>query len=159
MKDKNNLSVDAMGGNRKRIELLSCDEWKDKPKAWAVLEMAKMIEYMERIVGKNCTVTRIFKKNWKYGKITIGGRKVEIKEGMITKVTGMLMGGRNFYRDSKLTKVAIKRLPKEESEKTNLVKSRKTYYSLKVIKKIWRWILFVVMQYVVNPILRIAIKG
>lgn len=91
--DKNFLFVNAMGGNRKRIEPLSCDEWKDKLKAWAILEMAKMTGYMESVVGKNATVTKIFKKNWKDGKIPIGRRKVEIDEGMIAEVTGMSMEG------------------------------------------------------------------
>lgn len=124
VKDKNNLFMDAMGGNRKIIELLSYDEWKDKSKAWAILEMTKMTRYI--IVGKNPTITRIFKKNWKDGKITIGGRKVEIDEGMIVEVTGVPMGDRKFYKDRKLTKATIKLFLKAESDKTKLVKSGKT---------------------------------
>lgn len=67
-----------------------------------------MTGYMERFVGKNPIVTRIFKKNWKDGKITIGGRKVEIDEGVIAEVTGMPMGGKKFYIDRKLTQASIK---------------------------------------------------
>ncbi|XP_059076564.1 ATP-dependent RNA helicase drs1-like [Cryptomeria japonica] len=90
---------------------------------------------MERIKGNNPTITRLFKKNWKKGKINIGGRKVEIYEGMITEVTGMPMEGRKFYRDRKLIEAAIKRFSKEDSKIVKLVKSSKTYYSSKVIKK------------------------
>lgn len=47
VKDVRNSTIVAMGGNRKRIEPLTCDEWKKKPKKWAILEAAKMMGYME----------------------------------------------------------------------------------------------------------------
>lgn len=101
-----------------------------------MLQATKMTDFMERIQEKQPKFTRIFKKGWNKGTLTIGSRKVEVNGTMIIEDMGLSMDDIKLYRDRKLYDAAVKKFPKDEEEKARLVKGSHIYYSPKVIKLI-----------------------
>lgn len=63
---------DKMGGNKKRFEPASCSDWKKNKDVWEILQDGGLNVFMERLCGKDPTVTKHFIKNWKCGKILVG---------------------------------------------------------------------------------------
>lgn len=107
-----------------------------------------MTDFMERMQEKRPEITRIFKKGWNKGTLTIGNRKVKVIETMIAEATGVPMDDIKFYRDRKISDAAMKKFLKDEEEKDRLVKGSHTYYSPKVIKLIWRRVLLAIMEFI-----------
>lgn len=107
-----------------------------------------MADFMERMQEKRSKITRIFKKGWNKDTLTISSRKVKVNETMITEAMGLPMDGIKFYRDRKLSNVAVKKFPKDEEENARLAKGSHTYYSPKVIKLIWHRVLFAIMEFI-----------
>ena len=59
------LGVWKMGGKRKRVEPISCSEWKKKVEVWDILRHGNFTKYMERLNGGNPVITQQFIKTWK----------------------------------------------------------------------------------------------
>lgn len=61
--------------------------------------------------------------------LNLDGRKVVINEELISMMTSILMEGRKFYKDHKVSDAAIDDFPKEPVEREALVKEEgKTYF-------------------------------
>ena len=57
------------------------------------------------------------------------------------------MEGINFYRDKKILANTVREFVKDEEERKKLVKA-KTYYEMELTKKLWRYVLRVVIEYI-----------
>ena len=57
------------------------------------------------------------------------------------------MEGINFYRDKKMSANTVKDFTKDAAEKKKLVKVE-TYYKMDSIKKLWRYVLWVVIEFI-----------
>lgn len=52
-----------MGGNKKRFEPASCTEWRKNEEVWSILQQGGLNVFMERLNGKDPTITSYFIKN------------------------------------------------------------------------------------------------
>lgn len=66
---------------------------------------------------------------------------------MITEVTKIPQEGINFYRDKKMSANAISEFVKDDAERKKLIKVN-TYYEMESIKKLWRYILKILIEYI-----------
>ena len=64
---------------------------------------------------------------------------------MISLVTKILREGTNFYKEKKMSANAMKDFMKDAKERKKLVKAE-TYYEMDSIKKLWRYVLRVVIE-------------
>jgi len=72
---------------------------------------------------------------------------MEILEEVIAKATGLELEGINFYRERKLSDKAIEEFVESELEKSRLIKIGKSYINLAFVSRPWRFVLFVIMEY------------
>ena len=63
------------------------------------------------------------------------------------EVTGFPQEGMNFYRDKKMLANVVNDFVKDEKEKDKLVKID-TYYDIESIKKLWRYVLRILIEYI-----------
>lgn len=88
-KDSNLYRLRNMRGRRKRCESGSCKEWKQKPQIWDILEQGRFTGFMEKLKGRNLTITKQFIKTWKNGSILVGNQRMEVIEDIIAKATSL----------------------------------------------------------------------
>lgn len=56
-------SAEKMGGNKERFEPTSCSHWRKINKVWDILQQGGLNVFMERLSGKDPTITNYFIKN------------------------------------------------------------------------------------------------
>lgn len=135
-----------MGGRRKRVELASCKDWKKK-EIWDILEEGKFTGFMEKLKGSNPSITRQFIKTWKDGSILVGNQRMEVTEDIIVEATCLDTEGINFYRDRKLSDRVVEEFAKTAKERNRLVKICNSYFRPGSISRPWRFVMFVVIEY------------
>lgn len=118
--------IDSMGGERKRVQPLNCEEIKKNKTIWCILDLGGFTPIIGRLHGAHANVTENFSKGLKDEKIQIKRRRVEVDEKLIVEVIGLSMEGENFYRDMKLADIAAKKFPKNEKEREKLAKINKS---------------------------------
>lgn len=81
-------------------------------------------------------MTTYFEKHWKYGTITLHGRKVLIDESLIARVTVLSVDGMKYYRDKNYMEMMVQNFPKNEDERAKMVKKMASYYDISAIKEL-----------------------
>ena len=66
---------------------------------------------------------------------------------MIAAITNIPMDGIKFFRDKKMSLSAVDTFVKTPKERKHLVKSE-TFYELNSIKKLWRYVLRALIEYI-----------
>lgn len=92
-------------------------------------------------------VTKLMVNSWKDGRIKLDGVSFHIDVGVIAHVTEIPNEGLNFFRDKKVSMNVVKDFAKNTKEKKELVKIE-TYYEMDLIKKLWTYVLRVVIAYI-----------
>ena len=141
------FGVMQMGGKRQRVEPGSCMEWMKKDEVWEILSRGNFTGYMEKLNGGNPTITQQFLKSWKEGSIMVGNQRMEVTEEVIAEATGLELEGLNFYREHKLSDRAVDDFVDSEIEKARLVKIGKSFVNPASISRPWRFVMFVIMEY------------
>ena len=137
-----------MVGERIRREpLRESESWKEKKKVLCKLIKGGIARFMEKQHGFDVGVTKVMVDSWSNGRVKIDGVTHQIIEGLIAEVTDFPQEGMNFYRDKKMSANAINDFVKDEKEKDKLVKID-TYYNIESIKKLWRYILRILIEYI-----------
>ena len=72
---------------------------------------------------------------------------MEVLEDIIVKVMGLDMEGINFYHDRKLSDRAIDEFMDSAKERNRLVKISNSYYNLASVSRSYRFVLFVIIEY------------
>lgn len=137
-----------MGGNKKRFEPASCSDWKKKNEFWEILQEGGLSVFIERLYGKDPTVTKHFIKNWNNGKVLVGTQMKKVDEDVIAEAMCMVKEGIKFYKDRSVSNKATDRFPITDGEKRKLVKVDNPYHSPKCICKPWRFVLFATISYI-----------
>ena len=83
---------------------------------------------------------------WKNERVKIDGVTHHINEDLIAQVTEIPLEGIKFYRDKKMSANAVNEFVKDDTERNKLVKAE-TYYKMESIKKLWRYVLRVIIEY------------
>lgn len=140
-----------MGGDLRREEPDNTSTWKEMPKVWAKLEKGSLTSFMENLVdydkGRvNLTISKI-SKNWSNGSFKIYGVKFKLDAGLIATLTGMPHIGLNFFQELKVSNNVVNLFLRKEKERVRIGKATGGYYEAANIKKIWGWVLNVVMEY------------
>lgn len=139
--------AEIMGGKRKRVEPPSCAEWRKKTEVWDILRRGNFTDYMERLKGNNPAITHQFVKSWKDGSVLVGNQRMEVTEDIIAEATGLALDGTNFYRERKLSDKAIGDFVESEQERNRLVKIGNSYFNPASVSRPWRFVFFVIMEY------------
>lgn len=103
---------------------------------------------MERLNGKDPTITSYFIKNWKNGKLLIGSHMMNVDEEVIAEATGMTIKGMKFYRDRGISDKVVDKFPVTDGERRKMIKIDNSYHSPKRICKPWRFVLFASIEYI-----------
>ena len=112
-----------------------------------ILRRENFIGYIERLKSKNPAITQQFIKTWRDGSVMVGNQHMEVTEEVIVEATGLDMDDINFYWESKFLDRAIDEFVELEHEKSRLVKIGNSYINLASISQPWRFVLFVIMEY------------
>ena len=102
---------------------------------------------MKQLHGFDAGVTKAMVDFWHNGKVKIDGVSHHITEGLIAEVTDFSLDGMSFYKDKKMFANTVNDFVKDDKEKSKLVKID-TYYDIESIKKIWRYVLRIIIEYV-----------
>ena len=117
-----------------------------KDKTWNRLEKGRIACYIDKLHGYDKEVTKIMVNSRTDGHVKIDGVSHQVSVGTIALVTKIPNEGIKFYRDKKMSANAIKDFTKNTDEKKKLVKNE-TYYEMDSIKKLWRYVLRVVIEF------------
>ena len=77
----------------------------------------------------------------------VDNQNMEISEEVIAEATGLDLEGINFYRERKLSDIAIEEFVDSKLEKSCQVKIGKSYMNLASVSHPWHFILFEIMEY------------
>lgn len=102
---------------------------------------------MEKLHGFDVVVTKVMVDTWNDGRVSIDGVTHHITEGLIADRTGFPQEGMNFYKEKKMSANVVNDFIKDEKEKNKLIKID-TYYDMESIKKLWRYVLKILIEYI-----------
>ena len=85
--------------------------------------------------------------SWKDGKVKVNRTYFQITEEVIAAVAEIPREGIKFFRDKKMSMNAVDNFVKNLKEEKRLVKSE-TFYEYNSIKKLWRYMLRALIEYV-----------
>ena len=102
---------------------------------------------MEKLHGFDVGVMKVMVESWSNGRVKIDGVTHQISKGLIAEVTEILQNGIKFYRDKKMSANAINEFIKDDEERDKLMKID-TYYDIESIKKLWRYVLKILIEYI-----------
>lgn len=137
----------AMVGERIRRESWGeTGKWKEKEKVWHKLEKGGITRYMEKLDGYHVGVTKVMVDTWSNGKFKIDGVTHQIIEGLIAEVIEIPLVSTNFSKDKKMSANVVSNFVKDEKEMNKIVIVG-TYYIMESIKKLWRYVLRIIIEY------------
>lgn len=84
---------------------------------------------------------------WKDGYVKIDKVSHQVSFKMISLVTRIPQEGINFFWDKKMSANAVKDFTKDAEERKKLVKVE-TYYETDSIKKLWRYVLRAIIEFI-----------
>jgi hypothetical protein len=123
------------------------EKWNKKGKVWKKLEKGGVANYFAKLHGFDPEVTNSMVNSWKDGKVKVNGVLFQIIEEVVVEVTGIPMEGFKFYRDKELSSNAVKDFVKKSVE-MNKLRKIKTLYVTDSIKKLWRYVLHTIIEYI-----------
>lgn len=140
--------MEEMTGEQSRKEPVGeVEKWKKKGKAWKKLEKGGVANYFGKLHGFDPEVTNNLVNSWKDDKVKVNGVSFQIIEEVFAKVIGIQMEGFKFYRDKKLSSNVVKDFVKNSAGTNKLIKSE-TFYVTESIKKIYKYVLRAIIEYV-----------
>ena len=102
---------------------------------------------MEKLKGNNLAITQQFIKTWRDGIVLVGNQRMEVSEDIIAEATGLEMEEINFYQDWKLSDRVVDKFAHLAKERNRLVKIGNSYFNLASISHPWRFVVFVIIEY------------
>ncbi len=111
------------------------------------MEKGRVANFFEKLHGFDREVTNNMVNSWNNGKVKVNGVSFQITKEVVAEVTGIPMEGSKFYRDKKLSSNAVKEFVKNSVEMNKLEK-KESFYVTETIKKIWRYVLYALIDYV-----------
>ena len=111
------------------------------------MEKGGIALYIENLHGFDKDVTNIMVNSWKAGHVKIDGVSHQVNADIIAEITKIPNERINFYRDKKLSANALRDFTKDAAERKKLVKVE-TYYKMDSIKKLWRYVLQAVIEFI-----------
>jgi hypothetical protein len=101
---------------------------------------------MEKLHGFETGVTKVMVETWNKGKVKIDGVSHKITKGLIAKVAKIPQDDISFFNNKKMSANIVSRFVKDEAERNNIIKVD-TYYEMDSIKKLWRYVLRILIEY------------
>ncbi len=86
-------------------------------------------------------------ETWNNGKVKMDGITHQITKGLIAEVTKIPQAGINFFKDKKMLANAVSKFVKDDAERNRLIKID-TYYEMESIKKLGRYVLRILTEYI-----------
>ena len=116
-------------------------------KVWHKLEKGGIMKFLEKLHVFDVEITKIMVDSWKNGRVKIDRVTHQVNVELIAQVTKIPLEGINFFRDKKMLGNIAKYFVRDEDERKKLMKAEK-YYEMESIKKIWRYVLRVIIEYI-----------
>ncbi len=92
-------------------------------------------------------ITKIIVDSYKNGRVKIDGVTHHVNVDLIVWVAEIPLEGSNFFRDKKMSTNVVKVFVKDEAKRNKLIKVE-TYYEVESIKKLWRYVLRIIIEYI-----------
>ena len=116
-------------------------------KVWHKLEKGDITRFLEKLHGFDVEVTKLMLDTWKNGRVKIDGVTHHVNVDLIAQVTKIPLEGINFFRDKKMSTNVVKVFVRDEDERKKLM-NVEIYYEMESIKKLWRYVLRVIIEYI-----------
>lgn len=91
-----NTKVLVMGGEKSKVEPLSCDGVRQNHKVWIIVEERGLVPYLEKPHGHNREATKLFIKGWKNRTLNVYERDMAINEDVIAKITRLSVHEKSY---------------------------------------------------------------
>lgn len=140
-------SADMVGKRCRKEPVGKIEKWKSRDKVWEQLDLGEITRYIMKLHGSDQEVTNSMIGSWKDGRVKVNGVSFMITEEVISTVAKILIQGFKFFRDKKLSANAVQDFVKDEKE-LKALKKIDMYYVPKTMKKLWRYVVRVVIEYI-----------
>lgn len=111
------------------------------------MEKGKITRFLEKLHGFDAGITKIMVESWKNGRVKIDGVTLHVNVDLIAWVVEISLEESNFFRDKKMLTNVVKAFVKDKKEMKKIIKVE-TYYEMEPIKKLWRCVLRIIIEYI-----------
>lgn len=136
-----------MGSDKNRMDPTSYEKWEKKKELWAKITDGGLVSYLKRLHGNDPKMIEDFMNGWKKGILMSFGVEFRINEAFITKITGLQMDDKNFYRERKAAKEATSSFFNKQSERNRVRKMANGGYRRKDLQPLWVDVAEVIIRY------------